>query len=312
VTGAPPEGPHPPETSERAEIEQPNGEAGEEGGRKAPGSSYDPLQVTLPYFDGPLDLLLHLVRKQTLDINELRLAELTEPYLAYVERMRELNLDQAGEFLAIAATLIWIKSRSLLPRDALTEDEPDPETVEELLIQRLQAYQHYKDAAVQLLERDMLGRDVFARQAPPDPEPEGHPPPPVEEVSLFGLLEAFRSVLERSAGLSALHLIPDRARIEERIEAVLNLLQERTALEFQEFFPDGADRADVILTFIAVLELVRLKAVHLSQAAPLGPIHCRTTQDFDRAGADYKAHILRGLLDPEGEEEGADVPAPPP
>lgn len=103
-----------------------------------PDSRYDPLQVSLPVFDGPLDLLLHLVRKQELDINELRLAELTEPYLAYVERMQELNLDQGGEFLAIAATLIWIKSRTLLPREAQSDDEPDPDTLEEMLLLRLQ------------------------------------------------------------------------------------------------------------------------------------------------------------------------------
>src|SRR3990172_2668023 len=120
----------------------------------APLAGYDPLRVNLEVFDGPLDLLLHLVRQRKLDIQALRLSEITEPYLAYVQKLQELDLDRAGEFLAIAATLIWIKSRELLPRELTDAEELDPESLEELLLRRLQEYQQIKTAAHDLQQRD--------------------------------------------------------------------------------------------------------------------------------------------------------------
>lgn len=257
--------------------------------------SFDFRQVSLPYFDGPLDLLLHLVRKQQLDINELRLAELTEPYLAYVEQMQEINLDQASDFLAIAATLVWLKSRSLLPREGTEEDELDPETVEEMLLLRLREYQRFKDATVELTGRELLGRDVFPRQAPGETETAADVGPPVEEASIFSLLEAFRAVLKRSAGVRELHIIPDEGKVEEKIDQVLGLLEQRQALYFDEFFESTSDRAQVILTFIAVLELVRVKAVRISQSTALGPLHCRVTEAFAERGEDYKAMIMESI-----------------
>jgi segregation and condensation protein A len=257
---------------------------------------YDPLQVTLPVFDGPLDLLLHLVRKQELDINELRLADLTEPYLAYVEQMQELNLDQGGEFLAIAATLIWIKSRSLLPREVLAEDEPDPETLEEMLLLRLQAYQRYKEAAVELADRDLLGRDVFARTPAPDeagPPPEG---PVFEEVSLFSLLEAFRVALERAANVRNLHIIPERTRVEDKVDALLRRMAASQPIFLDELFADAADREEIILIFIAMLELVRLHAVRMSQASVGGPVLCTASERFLTGGEAFRTQLLESLL----------------
>ena len=157
----------------------------------------DLLQVSLPFFDGPLDLLLQLVRRQQVDINEVRMADLTEPYLSYLERIQELNLDQAGEFLAIAATLVWIKSRSLLPRDENADPELDPDAMAEQLRLQLLELQRVKESARELAARDLLWRDVFPRQGREEDgaaAPEG---PVFEEVSLFNLLEAFRRVLER-------------------------------------------------------------------------------------------------------------------
>jgi segregation and condensation protein A len=257
---------------------------------------YDPLQVTLPLFDGPLDLLLHLVRKQELDIRELRLADLTEPYLRYVERMEELNLDQGGEFLSIAATLIWIKSRTLLPRAAQPEDEPDPETLEELLLLRLREYQRFKEAAGQLAGRDLLARDVFPRR--PGAEDEGQQPERAsfEEVSLFGLLEAFRTALQRAAVVSELHILPERERIEDKVDALLRRLRSGTPLYLEDFFADDAERSEVILTFIALLELVRLKALRVTQVEPGGPIHCRPSEAFLAGGQDFRALVMAGLL----------------
>lgn len=269
------------------------------------GVGYDPLQVNLPIFDGPLDLLLHLVRKQQLDITDLRVAELTEPYLAYLGQMRDLNLDQGGEFLTLASTLIWIKSKGLLPRN-FEDEEPDPETVEEMLVLRLQEYQKIKDAAHDLAGLDLLGRDIFPRQ----PEPEPSPPPqegaPVfEEVSLFGLIEAFRQVLERSQADHAMHVVPERGRVEDKLGEMLQLLARRQTLFFHELFAGDAGRAEIILTFIALLELVRLKAIRVVQANPAGEIFCQCTEAFMEKGLEWKSAVLGSLLG----EPAADLPA---
>lgn len=271
---------------------------------------YDPLQVNLPEFDGPLDLLLHLVRKQELDINQLRLADLTEPYLAHVEHMKQLNLDIAGEFLSIAATLIWIKSKTLLPSDTEEEDELDPETLEEMLLLRLQEYQRFKEASLQLTELDLLGRDVFPRN-PPLEEEEEKPSdaPEFEEVSLFGLLEAFRSVLDRASAFTELNILPEREKVEDRIGSVLDLLHKKRAVYFHEFFTNSQDRGEIVLTFIAILELARLNALRVSQAESLGPIYCEVTESFQSGGGSYKRLILQGIYgdkyaDDESKEEG--------
>lgn len=270
-------------------AESPNGAAS--------GADYDPLQVNLPIFDGPLDLLLHLVRKQQLDIHELRMAELTEPYLAYLEQMKDLNLDQGGEFLTLASTLIWIKSKGLLPRD-FEDEEPDPETVEELLVLRLQDYQKIKDAAHDLAGLDLLGRDIFPRQQVPEPRPPSQGPvPPFEEVSLFGLIEAFREVLERSQADHALHLMPERNRVEDKLGEMLEVLAQRRTLFFHDLFASHAGRAEIILTFIALLELVRLKAIRLVQANPKGEILCECTETFIEKGVVWKTELLGSLLD---------------
>ena len=212
----------------------------DEQGKAANPADYDPLQVNLPLFDGPLDLLLHLVRKQSLEINELKLTELTEPYLAYLEQMQELNLDKGGEFLSIAATLIWLKSKSLLPRRMQDDDEPDPETVEEMLILRLQEYQKIKDAAFEMTNMNLLGRDVFPRQEALEKKEGPVNEPVFHEISMFALLAAFQKVLARTEANTALHVVPDRQRVEDKLEEVLTLLWERKKMVFSDLFlPDA-------------------------------------------------------------------------
>ncbi|HUJ75098.1 MAG TPA: segregation/condensation protein A, partial [bacterium] len=259
---------------------------------KSDWGGFDPLQVNLPYFDGPLDLLLHLVRKQQLNINEVRLVDLTEPYLVYLERIQQLNLDQAGEFLTIAATLIWLKSRSLLPPSTQEPDEPDPETVEELLLLRLQDYQRIKDAAAQLERRDLLGRDVFPRPGERDEAPVPTLAQAFEEVSLFSLLEAFRAVLERSQASPGLNVLPERNRIEDKIDEMVASLYSRRELYFEQLFLPDSTRVEVILTFLALLELTRLRALVVVQAQAGGPILCRVTQAFLDRGSDWKQLVL--------------------
>ena len=261
---------------------------------------FDPLQVNLSLFDGPLDLLLHLVRKQALDINELRLAELTEPYLAYLEQMQEFNLDQAGEFLAIAATLVWIKSKTLLPGE-LAPDEPDAETVEEMLVLRLQEYQAFRDAAHRMGDRELLGRDVFPRQ-PGDPEGRKvEPDAAFEEVSLIGLIDVFREVLARAEAVSTLNVVPDHQRMEEKVEQLLAMLRAKRSLYFSDLFSRDATRAEIILTFITLLELVRLRAIRVVQTAD--EIFCQVTDSFAASDTDWKELLLGSLAGDQGTEE---------
>ena len=260
-----------------------------------PEGSFDPLKVSLPYFDGPLDLLLHLVRQHKLDIAEVRLADLTEPYLAYVEKIRELDLDQAGEFLTIAATLVWLKSRSLLPPDRSEEDEPDADMVEELLLTRLREYQLIKEAADRLHARDLLGRDIFARAGEPEEGAEAPQERLFQEVSLFALLEAFREVLERTQETASLTVVPERVRVEDRINEMAALLAERREVYFDELFLADATRAEIVLSFLALLELVRLRMLRIVQTGTGGPILCRVTEGFDLAG-EWKQRLMHSLL----------------
>ena len=261
----------------------------------------DLLHVKLPAFDGPLDLLLHLVRKHQLDIQQLRLADLTEPYLRAIESMPEPNLDSAGEFLALAATLAWIKSKSLLPRD-FADEELDPSEMEMLLIQRLQDYQRIKDAAARLTGLDLLGRDLFPRQAAPDEDggPAEEPQYDIDPISLFDLIEAFRGVLERAQEPEALNTVPPRESIEDRVGRLLQQFESRRVLAFLDLFDVSAGKAEVVLVFLALLEMVRLKAVRIAQSVPKGEILCSTTETFAGGGQGWKDAVMSALIGPDG------------
>jgi len=266
-------------------------------------SRYDPLQVSLPIFEGPLDLLLHLVKKQEMDIKEVRLADLTEPYLAYVEQIRELDLDQGGEFLIIASMLIWIKSRSLLPRDpSEDEEEPDAETLEEMLLLRLQAYQRFKDVSTELTDRDLRGRDVFPRQAPPEEDQEPESDQVFEEVSLYHLLEAFRHALERVKNARELHILPERIRVEDKVAAMLKRLSSSRPMYLHDFFEDALDRPEIIITFIAMLEMVRLKVIRISQAGINQPIMCVPTEELTEGKGELIAEVMASLFGKQEED----------
>ena len=261
---------------------------------------YNPLQVNLPLFDGPLDLLLHLVRKQSLEINELKITDLTEPYLEYLEQMQELNLDQGGEFLSIAATLIWLKSKSLLPKRLHADEELDPESVEEMLILRLQEYQKIKDAAFEMANMDILGRDTFPRQEEPEKITSPVEQPVFHEISMFSLLAAFQKVLTRTEVNHALHVVPERQRVEDKLEEILMMLWERKQVLFNDLFLADATRQEVIIAFIALLELTRLKAVRVLQVTRLGEIECHVTEAFTSGDRDWKQQVMGSLL---GREE---------
>jgi segregation and condensation protein A len=236
--------------------------------------------VKLPIFEGPLDLLLHLIRSDEVDITDIPIARVAEQYLEYLELMRELHLDVAGEYLVMAATLAWIKSRMLLPPDpsAIADAGVDPRAE---LVARLLEYQRFKEVAGEIGERQLLGRDVFpARAHGLDPAPEAERE---IEVGLFELVDAMRRALARGGHSGAAHEVEiETITVRERMIVVMNELASREACEFEELLgEDGAwTRALIVATFLAILELTRLETIGLYQShnelgVPHGPIHVR-------------------------------------
>lgn len=229
-------------------------------------SQLESIPLRLERFEGPLDLLLHLIKKNEVSIYEIPIALITEQYLAYLSLMQELNLDVASEFLVTAATLIHIKSRQLLPRPE-TAEEVDGEELDprDALVQRLLEHQRFKAAAELLHERETLRNAQWTR---PDARIEaiaGEEVEPELDVDLFGLLAAFRRVLERTKAQPVVPLPPEQISIEQRIEQLLERLERIDACGFEELFDDAATRGQVIVTFLAILEMIRLKILRAFQ-----------------------------------------------
>ncbi|HVP30777.1 MAG TPA: segregation/condensation protein A [Myxococcota bacterium] len=254
---------------------------------EAAGAGY---AVKLPVFEGPLDLLLHLIRLNEVDVTDIPIARIAEQYLEYLELLRELHLDVAAEYLVMAATLAWIKSRMLLPPDGVSEEEEGPDPRAEL-VARLLEYERFKGAARELDARPLLGRDVFAAGAAPDAQPTGEPE---LEVSLFQLLEAFRLVLQqaRSAGL-AHEVEVEPITVRERMIALMDVLERVESAELMDLLRGESGgpptRTLVVTSFLALLELARLSAVRIYQGltdagAPTGPIRLRRAGEASRAG----------------------------
>jgi segregation and condensation protein A len=227
--------------------------------------------LRLANFEGPLDLLIHLIKSQELSIYDIPIALVTQQYLDYIELMRELNLDLAGDFLVMAATLIHIKSRMLLPRPDLSQDEP-VEDPRDALVRRLLEHEKYKAAAELLHERARLRNAQWMRPDARVAEIAGEAYEPELEVDLFSLLSAFRTVLERARQRPGVPLPGEQVSIESRIEQLLARLSETEACSFEDLFSDAHARADLIVTFLALLEMIRLKMVRVFQAAGFGEI----------------------------------------
>jgi segregation and condensation protein A len=237
-------------------------------------SSPDAYKVKLDVFEGPLDLLLHLIRKNEVNIYDIPIALITEQYLGYIELMQELNLDVAGEFLVMASTLIHVKSRMLLPRpDPAQEDGQAEEDPREALVRRLLEHQKYKAAAELLHERETLRSAQFLRPDSRVAEAAGEEYEPELEVDLFSLLAAFRGVLERAGRRPRMVLPPEQISIEDRIHQLLDRLSEHEACGFEELFEDGdGSRPFMIVTFLALLEMIRLKLIRVFQSGSFGAI----------------------------------------
>lgn len=223
-------------------------------------------------FEGPLDLLLFLIRKNEIDIYNIPIAAVTRQYLEYIELMKELNLDIAGEFLVMASTLIQIKSRMLLPVSYESEAEGEEEDPRAELVKRLLEYQKYKDAAEQLAGAELLGRDIFARKFPSPELAELQPEEETPEVELFELIQAFQSFLAKVPEDTFHEVGAEGLTIADRINELLDQLRGKESVPFERLFVPPLTREYIVVTFLALLELCKLKMVKLLQASTFGVI----------------------------------------
>lgn len=234
-------------------------------------SSPDAYRVRLDVFSGPLDLLLHLIKKNEVNIYDIPISLITGQYLEYIELMEELNLDVAGDFLVMAATLIHIKSRMLLPRPDPSQEDPE-EDPRDALVNRLLEYQKFKAAANLLHERETLRSAQWQR---PDGVVAGIAGEEFEqevEVDLVSLMAAFKAVLDRAKQRPKVPIPGEQVSIEDRIGQLLARLSETEACGFEELFEDAHSRPDLIVTFLALLEMIRMKLVRVFQAGMFGSI----------------------------------------
>lgn len=229
-------------------------------------------KVKLDIFEGPLDLLLYLIRKNEVDIYDIPIAIITDQYLEYLDLMKVLSLDVAGEFLVIASTLTAIKSKMLLPpsEDAEEEEGEDPRAE---LIEHLLEYQKYKEAAHQLKCRELLEKDIFIRVQQEEQLAEIGKDSVVIEVSLFDLVDALKKVMERK-DLSGhfMEVTVEKISVKDKMVEILQSLKESQQLIFQSLFDKLSTKYEIIVAFLAILELMKLRAVRVFQLRPYGEI----------------------------------------
>jgi len=234
--------------------------------------------VKFEVFEGPLDLLLYLIKKQEVDIYEVNLTRLATQFIEYVDLMRMLDLEIAGEFLVMAATLMLIKSRELLPKDQRVETEGEDEQDDPRweLIRQLVEYKKFKDAAARLQELEIYQEGTYPR-LPVKPEFEAEEAPRKPEVTLFDLLSAVSAILRRVAQKEAegRDIFEDRWTVSEKIEMLARRLSEGGSVRFTELFAEATSRTEVVVTFLAVLELMRLRQIVALQAEEFGEIEIR-------------------------------------
>lgn len=241
-------------------------------------------KVQFEVFEGPLDLLLYLIKKEEVDIYEINLTRLAAQFMEYIELMRQFDLEVAGEFLVMASTLMYIKSRELLPVDqqAVVEGEEDEdEDPRWELIRQLVEYKKFKDAAAQLQTLEERQEHIFPR-VPVKLEFESTAPPPKPDVSIFDLLNAVNAVLKRFEQRegAAREIYEDKWTVSEKIEFILKTISERGSIKFSELFADAASRGEVVCTFLALLELIRLKQLACAQPEPFAEIEISRAQNM--------------------------------
>ena len=230
----------------------------------------DALEVILETFEGPLDLLLYLIRKQNLDILDIPIAEITRQYMAYVELMQAARLELAAEYLLMAAMLAEIKSRMLLPRPSESENEEEDPRAQ--LIRRLQEYERYRKAAEDIDDRPRVGREIFLAVVECDDKPVKRVEP---NVTLFEMLDAFRSVLQRAEMYRHHRVLMEALSVRERMTQILGRINAEHFLSFESLFDVKEGRMGVVVTFMAVLELLKESLLVLVQNEPFAPIHVK-------------------------------------
>lgn len=237
-----------------------------------PGVDGEDYKVKLEIFEGPLDLLLYLIKKDEVDIQEISLSRITGQYLAYIETFRMLNIDLAAEFIVMAANLMYLKSRTMLPRqEQPPEEDSDEDDPRWELIRQLIEYKKFKDAAHFLSRREVEQESRFALQPEvPEVDPE---PPPLAEVSIFDLIRAFQNVLKRFEESHELgDIVDDRYTVADKIELLLERFAPGQAAHFDSLFEDAVTKAEVIVTFLAVLELMKMNQFVIRQRGTFGEI----------------------------------------
>src|SRR5471032_3456653 len=236
-------------------------------------SAVDAFPVKLEHFEGPIDLLLHLIKKNEVDVHDIPIALITQQYLDAIQLLQELNLDIAGEFLVMAATLIHIKSKMLLPRpESAAGVEGEVEDPRDALVRRLLEHEKFKAAAGLLHEREQLRAAQWLRPDGRVAALAGDDYEPELEVDLFSLMNAFQAVVDRLKHRPKVLLPPEELPVEVRIEQLLARLSETEAMGFDELFSDIDERSGLIVTFLALLEMIRLKLVRVFQSGSFGPI----------------------------------------
>ena len=237
------------------------------------------LQVFLEAFEGPLDLLLYLIRRQNIDILDIPIAEITRQYVQYIELMKEMQLELAGEYLVMAAMLAEIKSRMLLPRPEDDEEEEEDPRAE--LVRRLQEYERFKKAAQDISDLPRLERDIFVAQID---APERKVVTKLPDVTMKELLLAFHDVLRRAEMFSNLHLQREPLSVRQRMSEILTRVKASSFSDFSELFDPEEGRMGVAVTFIAILELLKESIIEVVQADEYAPLHIRAASTVRLVG----------------------------
>jgi segregation and condensation protein A len=237
--------------------------------------------VRLPVFEGPLDLLLYLIKKDELDIYDIPIEQITSRYLEYLRLIKMLDLEVAGEYLVVAATLVYIKSRVILPHDQRPpEDEAEEDDPRWELVRQLVEYKKYKDAAFELSQCLAQQEKTHKRGGNFKPDSGADGSLPFDKVGLFDLLAVFQKVLSRASRDEDLRdIFEDRFTVSDKIQFIQQQITQRRRVVFEELFTEGATRTEIVVTFLAVLELIRLRQIDVAQEGPFAPIELVKASD---------------------------------
>lgn len=241
-------------------------------------------KVKLEIFEGPLDLLLYLIKKEEIDIYDIPIATITDQYLEYLEMMKLLDLDIAGEFIVMAATLMQIKSKMLLPPEEVPAEEAVEEDPRAELVRRLLEYKKFKEAADELAGKEAIAGRFYARKDDERPVFESEDSP-FFEASIFDLLTAFSKILKDVPKETFYKLVKDEFTVGEKIHDIFHILVNKPKIYFSRLFAEAKSKLEIIVTFLAVLELIRLKEILIIQKEPFGEIEIVRNSDTVKPAA---------------------------